>query len=296
MSKTKKRTPQGGRIHRTRTQELWHQFKKNKGAMVGLIMFSLILIAVIIAQFAFDYGTDITKMNATQLLQHPSWKHPFGTDHMGRDVMARVLYGGRYSLIIGLCAVALSTLAGLIIGSIAGYYGGRLDNLVMRLVDIFMVVPALLIVIIIVSLLGVSLPNLIIGLSIGAIPAASRQVRAAILPVRNSDYVEAARAIGVSDFRIIITHIIPNSLSTIIVNTTMRIGGTIVSAAGYSFLGLGVPTPMPEWGAMLSDARSLMIDYPYLVIFPGLAILLTAMSINLIGDGLRDALDPKLKR
>lgn len=296
MSKIKAPRKERGKIRRTRGQEIWHQFRKNKGAMVGLVIFALILIAAIVAQLAYDYNTDITKMNAAQMLLSPSAAHPFGTDHMGRDVLARVLYGARYSLTIGLGAVAISTAAGLIIGALAGYYGGFLDNLVMRAVDVFMVIPALLIVMIIVSVLGVSMTNLIIGLSIGSIPASARQVRAAILPVRNSEYVEAARCIGVSDWRIILTHILPNSMSTIIVNTTIRIGGTIVAAAGYSFLGLGVPTPIPEWGAMLSDARSLMLDHPNLIVFPGLAILLTAMSINLIGDGLRDALDPKLKR
>ena len=296
MSKTKTPAKNGGKVQRTRGQETWHQFRKNKGAMVGLVVFALILIATIVAQIVYDYNTDITKMNATQMLLPPSWEHPFGTDHMGRDVLARVLYGARYSLTIGLGAVALSTIVGLVVGALAGYYGGFLDNLVMRAVDVFMVIPALLIVMIIVSVLGVSMTNLIIGLSIGSIPASARQVRAAILPVRNSEYVEAAKCIGVSDWRIICGHILPNSMSTIIVNTTIRIGGTIVAAAGYSFLGLGVPTPIPEWGAMLSDARSLMLDHPNLIIFPGIAILLTAMSINLIGDGLRDALDPKLKR
>lgn len=295
-TKTKAAKKAKARVRRTRGQELWHQFKKNKGAMVGLVVFSIVVLIAIYAQFAYDYTTDITKLNPLQMLQKPSAAHPFGTDHMGRDVMARVFYGARYSILIGLGAVALSTVVALVIGSIAGYYGGKFDNLLMRLVDIFMVVPSLLIVMIIVSVLGVSLPNLIVGLSIGAIPAATRQVRAAILPVRSSEFVESAKAIGVPDWRIIVTHVVPNSMSTIIVNTTMRIGSTIVSAAGYSFLGLGVPTPMPEWGAMLSDARSLMLDYPYLVLFPGLAILITAMSINLIGDGLRDALDPKLRR
>jgi len=295
-TKTKAAKKAKARVRRTRGQELWHQFKKNKGAMVGLVVFAIVVLIAIYAQFAYDYTTDITKLNPLQMLQKPSAAHPFGTDHMGRDVMARVFYGARYSILIGLGAVALSTVVALVIGSIAGYYGGKFDNLLMRVVDIFMVIPALLIVMIIVSVLGVSLPNLIVGLSIGAIPAATRQVRAAILPVRNSEFVESAKAIGVPDWRIIVTHVVPNSMSTIIVNTTMRIGSTIVSAAGYSFLGLGVPTPMPEWGAMLSDARSLMLDYPYLVLFPGLAILITAMSINLIGDGLRDALDPKLRR
>ena len=296
MSKTKAAQKAKARVRRTRGQELWHQFKKNKGAIVGLVVFSIVILIAIYAQIAYDYTTDITKLNPLQMLQKPSAAHPFGTDHMGRDVMARVFYGARYSILIGLGAVALATSVALVIGSIAGYYGGKFDNLLMRMVDIFMVIPALLIVLIIVSVLGVSLPNLIIGLSIGTIPVSTRQVRAAILPVRNSEFVEAAKAIGVPDWRIIVTHVIPNSMSTIIVNTTMRIGSTIVSAAGYSFLGLGVPTPMPEWGAMLSDARSLMLDYPYLVLFPGLAILITAMSINLIGDGLRDALDPKLRR
>ena len=298
MNKTKTKAAQKAkaRVRRTRGQELWHQFKKNTGAMVGLVVFCIIIALASYAEFAYDYTTDITKLNPLQMLQKPSAAHPFGTDHMGRDVLARVLYGARYSILIGLGAVSLSTVVALVIGSIAGYYGGKFDNLLMRVVDIFMVIPALLIVMIIVSVLGVSLPNLIVGLSIGAIPAATRQVRAAILPVRNSEFVESAKAIGVPDWRIIVTHVVPNSMSTIIVNTTMRIGSTIVSAAGYSFLGLGVPTPMPEWGAMLSDARSLMLDYPYLVLFPGLAILITAMSINLIGDGLRDALDPKLRR
>ncbi len=296
MSKKVKQEHRSGRIKRTRGQEIWYQFKKNKGAVAALIVFVLFIAIAIFAQFYYDYDEDIVNMNPMQTLQAPSRAHPFGTDHMGRDVFARVFYGARYSLVISLTTVLISTFFGILLGSIAGYYGGVTESFLMRLVDIFTMIPSLLLTIILVSVLGVSIPNLVIALSIGGIPSMARVVRAAVLPIRNSEYVESARSLGVSDLLIILTHVLPNCLSPIIVNMTIRVGTTIISTATYSFLGLGVPTPTPEWGAMLSDGRAYMRDHANLILAPGFAIMVTALCCNLIGDGLRDALDPKLRK
>ncbi len=282
---------------RTRGQQIWHQFCKNKGSVVGMAMIIILLIVGIYAQFAYDYDTDIIGMNVDSILLFPGQDgHLIGTDHMGRDMLARLLYGAKYSILIGVLATAISTVIGVAIGAIAAYVGGKVETVMMRLVEILMMIPTVLLTIILVAVMGVSLNNLIWALSLSGIPFMARQVRAAVLPLKDSEFVEAAKALGVSDFMILMTHILPNSLSPIIVQATIRIGVTIVSASVYSFLGLGVPSPTPEWGAMLSDARVNMRQYPFLVIYPGLAIMWTTMGFNLMGDGLRDALDPKLKK
>ncbi len=279
-----------------RSAQIWRQYRKNKGAVIGLVILSLFVIIAVASSFIWDYDTDITGMNAAQRLLKPSWEHLFGTDHMGRDVLARVFYGTRYSLLIGFGSTLISTFFGILFGSIAGYYGGKIENVTMRIVELLLMIPNMLLTIVIVSAFGISLGNLLLAQGLATIPHFTRNARAAIMTVRDNEYIEAARAMGVSDFKIIIKHVIPNALSPILVQVTSRIGGCIVGAAGFSFLGLGVPIPTPEWGAMLSDSRVHMRTYPHLVIFPGLAILILVLAINQIGDGLRDALDPKLKR
>lgn len=279
-----------------RSVQIWRQFKKNKGAVVGLVILAIFLVIALVSGFVWDYKTDITGMNARERLMTPCLQHPFGTDHMGRDLMARVFYGTRYSLLIGFGATLISTVFGVLFGAIAGYYGGKVENVTMRVVELLLMIPNMLLTIVIVSAFGISLTNLLLAMGLSTIPHFTRNARAAIMTVRDNEYIEAAKAMGVSDFKIIIKHIIPNALSPILVQVTSRVGGCIVGAAAFSFLGLGVPIPTPEWGAMLSDARNYMREFPHLVIFPGLAILILVLAINQIGDGLRDALDPKLKR
>lgn len=225
----------------------------------------------------------------------PSSEHYFGTDEYGRDIFARVIYGCRTSMEIGLLSVAASCIIGVIIGAVAGFYGGITDNLFMRFIDILMAIPNTLLGISIVAALGNSIPNLIIALSIGSIAGYARVVRVSVLSTKGMEYVEAAYATGASDARIIFKYILPNCLAPIIVQATMSVATTIMTATGLSFLGLGVPAPTPEWGAMASSSRAYIRDYWWLVTFPGIAIMITAFSFNLFGDGLRDALDPKLK-
>lgn len=282
-------------VKKSKTQEIWHQFKKNKGAVAGLVMICIILVVAIAAEFCFDYRTDIAGISRYKL-ETPSFEHFFGTDHLGRDVFARVLYGARYSLLIGFVVVTISTCVGTLLGAIAGYYGGTVENVIMRIVELFLMIPNILLAIIFVAAFGISLTNLMVALGLSTVPHFARTGRSSVMTVRGNEYVEAAKALGVSDFKIIVKHILPNALSPILVQATTRVASAIISAATFSFLGLGVPSPLPEWGAMLSDARPFMRDYPHLIIFPGLAIMITVLAINLVGDGLRDALDPKLKR
>ena len=279
-----------------RSKQIWRQYKKNKGAVIGLVVLCMFIVIAIVSNLIWDYKTDITGMNIKQRLITPCLQHLFGTDHMGRDVLARVFYGTRYSLLIGFGSTLISTVFGILFGSIAGYYGGKIENVTMRIVELLLMIPNMLLTIVIVSAFGINLGNLLLAQGLATIPHFTRNARAAIMTVRDNEYIEAAKAMGVSDFKIIVKHVIPNALSPILVQVTTRVGGCIVGAAGFSFLGLGVPIPTPEWGAMLADAKTNMRAYPHLVIFPGLAILILVLAINQIGDGLRDALDPKLKR
>lgn len=280
----------------TRSALIWHQFKKNRGAMVGLAVLAIVILAALASGFIWDFDTDIIGMNAADRLQKPSLAHPFGTDNMGRDLLARVCYGARYSLVIGLLAVLISFVLGVLIGSLAGYFGGKFDYWVMRAVELFMMIPGIMLVIVFIAALGINMENLIISIGLSTVPQITRTMRASAMQIRNSEYVEAARAVGCSNFKIIVTHIIPNAINSSFVYATVRFGSCITDAAAFSFLGLGVPAPLPEWGALLSDGRLYMRDFPHLILFPGLAIMITVLAANLIGDGLRDALDPKMKR
>ncbi|MBP3685636.1 MAG: ABC transporter permease [Clostridia bacterium] len=279
-----------------RSRQIWRQYKKNKGAVLGLFVLCAFVVIAIASGFIWNYDTDIVGMNISERLLKPCAEHLFGTDHMGRDVLTRVFYGTRYSLLIGFGSTLISTFFGILFGAIAGYYGGKIENVTMRIVELLLMIPNMLLTIVIVSAFGINLGNLILAQGLATIPHFTRNARASIMTVRDNEYIEAARAMGVSDFKIIVKHVLPNALSPILVQVTTRIGGCIVGAAGFSFLGLGVPIPTPEWGAMLADARTHMRANPHLVIFPGLAILILVLAINQIGDGLRDALDPKLKR
>ena len=266
--------------------EVWKRLCRNKTAVFGLVILSPILI---------DYETQVIKTNYSEALQAPSANHWFGTDEMGRDILLRVMYGSTVSLSIGVVTVAVSLTVGLILGAAAGYFGGKTDMIIMRIMDIFLAIPGTLLAICIVASLGNSIPNLVIAQAVSSIPTFSRVVRGAVITARDADYVEAARAIGAKDATIIFHEVLPNSLAPIIVQTTLQVASVILSIAGLSFIGLGIPAPRPEWGAMLSGARAYIRDYSYMCLFPGLAIMTTILSLNLLGDGLRDALDPRLR-
>lgn len=279
-----------------RLLEVGRQFCRNKGAVLGLIVTILMILVAIFADVIWNYKEDVISIHIMDKFQEPSLQHLFGTDQFGRDMLARVGYGTRYSLIIGFSSVLTALAIGLPIGAAAGYFGGKFDNLFMRIVDAITIIPSILLTVILVSVLGTSLVNLILALSISSIPILARITRASVLTVRNNEYVESAKAIGGSGFYIVMTQILPNCFSPILVQATLRMGTTIISAAGLSYIGLGVPVPTPEWGALLNASKDFILDRPYLCLFPGLAIMVSVMAINLVGDGLRDALDPKLKR
>ena len=273
-----------------------HNLAKNKGAMAGLFLIAVICLVAIFADFLYDYEEVVVKVNLSQKLIAPCLEFPCGTDNMGRDILARIVHGARYSLAVGLAATVFGLVVGVFFGAIAGYYGGTLEDVIMRANDILSSIPAILMGIVIVSALGVSLPNLMMAIGITSVPQFVRITRASVLTVRNQEYIEALHATGLSEARIIGMHVLPNCLSPIIVQITLRIGSAVIAASSLSFLGLGVPAPAPEWGAMLSVGRQFIRTASYMTIFPGLAILITVLAFNLLGDGLRDALDPKLKK
>ena len=276
--------------------EIWRLLVRNKGAMVGMAITFLLIFIACTADIFFDYDTDVVGQTLKVQFTPPNSQYWFGTDHLGRDIFARVLYGTKYSLLIGIVATSISAGIALVLGSISGYYGGRLENLIMRICDVFGAIPSLLLGMLIVSVLGPDLINLTIALGISGFPYLTRVIRASVLTVRNSEYVEAAKAIGMPEWKIIAKYIIPNCMSPIIVAVTLRVGSNIISASSLSFLGLGAQPPMPEWGTMLSDGRNYVRHQPYITVFPGLAIMITVLSLNMFGDGLRDAMDPKLRR
>ena len=284
--------------HKKRTSwfaETWRRLARNRAAMVGLAILAVICLVALFADVLYPYQQTAVKQNIRVRLQWPSAAHPFGTDEFGRDLLARVVHGTRVSLFISVIAVLFSLAAGGILGAVAGYYGKRLDNVIMRLMDMVLAMPMILFAMVIVAALGPSTINLVVSLAISQIPTFARIVRGSVLTVKDSEFIEAARAIGEKDFSIIVNHILPNCMAPVIVQTTLRIAATITSAAALSFLGLGVQPPAPEWGALLSSGRTYIRDSSYLTMFPGLAIMVTILALNLLGDGLRDALDPRLR-
>lgn len=275
---------------------LWRQLRKNKGAILGMILLILVIGIALTSPIIFNYEEQVVANNIKERMQAPSAQHWFGTDDMGRDIFARVCYGARYSLAVGIIAVMFALVFGVTLGAAAGYIGGAFEDITMRVCDIFSSIPSVLMAIAVVSALGKSTFNLMIAVGIASTAPFIRVARAAVLTIRGEEYIESARAIGSPEWLIVATHILPNCVSQIIVQATLRVGSAIISAAQLSFLGLGVPAPAPEWGSMLSAGRAYIRDYSYMTLYPGLAIMVTVLSLNLIGDGLRDALDPKLKR
>lgn len=279
---------------RSQLAEIWRRLCKNRMAIIGLIILCILVLCAVFADLIapYDYATqDYAAMHQT-----PSWEHLMGTDNTGRDIFSRVIYGARTSLIVGFISLAVGGFFGCLLGAIAGYLGGALETTIMGFCDILMAIPNTVLAIAIASTLGPGIVNAMIAVGISSIPSFCRIVRSSTMTVKNEEYIEAARAIGANNPHIIRKHIFPNVLAPIIVQATLSIGKAIIICAALSFLGLGIQPPEAEWGNMLSAARKFVRDYPHEVIFPGLAIMLTALACNLFGDGLRDALDPKLKR
>ena len=272
-----------------------HRFVRNRSAMVGLVIFLIIFFGCTCAGLYMDYQQMAIKQDFMQQYQTPSLQHWFGTDQYGRDLFARIVFGGRTSLITSLMVIIVSTCLGAVIGALAGYYGGAVDNVIMRINDVFYSIPYTMMAICIAASMGGGMVNLGIACVVAVTPGNVRMFRAWVMPLKESDYIEAARAYGTGDRRILLRHIIPNTLGPIIVQATLNLAGTIIAVAALSYIGLGVQSPNPEWGSMLSEAKTYMRDFPHMVIFPGVAILVSTLALNLIGDGLRDALDPRLK-
>lgn len=274
--------------------EAWYRLRRNRMAMIGLGIIVLLIIFALFPQYIAPYGED--EQNYSEAFIFPCSEHLMGTDNYGRDIFSRIIYGTRTSLLIGVMAVAMSVLVGGTCGLAAAYYSGKTDNIIMRIMDIFYALPNFLLAIAIASALGSGLFNLAIAIAISQVPGYARVVRAAALTVRNQEYMEAIKAIGGSPLRQMLRHMLPNAIAPIIVQATLGMASAILSGAALSFLGVGVQPPTAEWGYMLNSGRQYIRDYWYIVTFPGLMIMLTIFGLNLLGDGLRDAMDPKLKR
>ena len=272
---------------------VWDRLIHHHGALIGMTIVFLLLLVIVFADVLAPY--DYFKQDAANMFAPMSKEHLFGTDRFGRDILSRVIFGARYSIPIGIAATTLAALIGIILGALAGYYGGRVDYFIMRFLDIYQSIPALVLCLSFALVLGKGVFSTILALSIAGFGEYARILRGTIMQVKGNEYVEAARAIKGSDRHIIIRHMIPNSIAPVIVSFTMGIGDNILAIASLGFIGMGLPTNIPDWGAMLSDGRNFMNLYPNQVLVPGFAIMITVLAFNLFGDGLRDALDPRLK-
>ncbi|GAA0372885.1 ABC transporter permease [Bacillus horti] len=270
------------------------RLRSNKVALIGGYLIILFILIALIGPYFTVYEYD--KVDYSLRLLPPSTDHWFGTDHNGRDIFTRVIHGMPISLYVGFLSVLLGGIIGIPLGIVSGYYGGKIDALIMRIMDILLAFPGILLALALVSVLGSSLNNVIIAVGIFSVPAFARIVRGSTLATKKLEYIDAVRALGATDLRIIFRHILPNIMSPIIVQATLRIATAILAASGLSFLGMGAQPPTPEWGAMLSDGRRVLFDFPHVAFFPGLAIVLVVLVFNIFGDGLRDALDPKMKK
>ena len=277
---------------RSQMRDIWRRFKSNKLAMVGLVIVVVIVLSAVFADVITPYEYSA---RSSDRLVFPCLAHPFGTDNYGRDLLSRVIYGGRISLLVSLLGLLISVGIGSVLGATAGYFGGPYETIVMRLMDIIMAIPGTLMAVAVSALLGNGVVNTAIAVSVGGIAPSARMLRATVLTIRDQAYVEAARARGSGNFRIIIRQILPNTLSPLIVDSTLRIGTNIMMISGLSFIGLGVQPPTPEWGSILNTGREFITTFWPMITFPGIAIMLTMFGFNVMGDGLRDALDPKLK-
>ena len=270
------------------------RLSKNPSAVIGFMVAVFLAVIAVFAPLIAPYRYDKQDLRHTRAA--PSAQHIFGTDELGRDIFSRVVWGSRFSLSIGVLAVLLGTSIGMALGAIAGYFGGVADDIIMRLIDVVQSIPGILLAISISVVLGPGFFNSMLALSVGGIPMSCRLTRAAVLGIRHEEYLEAATSINASTPRIILRHVLPNSFAPVLVSSTMSVGNIIMMAAMLSFIGLGVQPPMPEWGSMIAGGRSLIRSCPWMVTFPGIFIMLAVLALNMFGDGLRDALDPKLKK
>lgn len=285
---------------RTLWQEAWRRFKKNKVALASLIFLGILLVISVgtlvidlVTKEAF-YDAHVINQDLLAKLKAPSLAHPLGQDEFGRDVLFRILWGARYSLFLGITTVIVAALFGTILGALAGFYE-KADNVIMRCMDVLLAIPSTVLAICLVGALGPSLTNIVLAVAISYIPTFARVVRSSVLSIKEQEFIEASRSYGSGDGRIIFKYILPNALTPLIVQSTLSVASAILMIASLSFMGLGIQPPTPEWGAMLSNARIYMRDALHITLVPGVAIMLTILSLNLVGDGLRDALDPKLK-
>ena len=285
------------KIKKTRSSsfwsDAWRRLRKNKSAMIALAVLAVMVFCAIFAPIISPYSP--TEQNWDDAFQMPSFQHLLGTDNFGRDILSRIIYGSRISLLVGVSSIVTAIIAGGLLGAVSGYYGGRVDNLMMRTMDILMAIPGMLLAISLAAAMKPGLLSLVIAIAVAEVPGYARVVRASVLTIKDQEYIEAAESIGASDARIILRHIIPNCMAPIIVQATLGMAGAILSAASMSFLGLGIQPPTPEWGSMLSAAKDYITSYWHMAAFPGIAIMITIFSLNALGDGLRDALDPRLK-
>ncbi|HWQ31170.1 MAG TPA: ABC transporter permease [Negativicutes bacterium] len=285
-----------GRRSFSRFGEIWCRLTKNKAAMAGLFIVIAVILIAIFSNVLVDYDTQVVKTNIKDRLTLPCKEYLLGTDELGRDILSRIIYGSRMSLMIGALGVIFSLTVGIVFGSLAAFYGGTLETVIMRICDVFEGLPSFLLAIVITSAFGTSIFTLMLAITFGSFSSCIRIMRGAVLTVKDQEFIEAAYAMGANNWQIITYHIMPNCVATIIVQATLRIGTGITTASALSFLGLGVQPPDPEWGAMLSSGRQFLLEAPYLTMFPGLALMITILAFNMLGDGLRDALDPRLKQ
>ena len=269
----------------------WTRLRQHRIAVAGSVFVLLFIVVSLTAPIIAPY--DPTHTDLQQTLKAPSFSHPFGTDHFGRDVFSRIIYGARTSLLIGVFSVFIAAVGGILLGLVGGYFSGWIDNLIMRCVDVMLTFPRILLSILLIAIIGTGMENIMLAVGLFAIPTYARLVRSSVLVLKETEFVEAARAVGSSSRRVLFRHIFPGTLGPIVVQSTFLIATSIRVAAGLSFLGIGVPPPTPEWGSMLADARSYMALAPHLLTIPGLALMFVVLSFNLVGDGLRDALDPR---
>ena len=289
-----RRTRKSGKVRSsTPMKEAWLRLIRNRVAILGMIILILLALVAILAPVLTPYGFD--EVNMKDKLQFPSAKHPFGTDQLGRDMLTRCIYGTRITLPIAIFAVLFAILVGGVLGIIAAYFGGTVDNTIMRIIDIWGSIPGIMLAIAIVACLGNNETVLVIGLSMGAVPNMARTFRGAIFTVIDSDYVESSRSMGASNFRIMFRHLVPNAVGPVILAIVGLLGVEVLCVSALSFVGVGISPPTPEWGSLLSTGRQYLSTHAYLCLFPGIMIMLAVLGFNLLGDGLRDALDPRLK-
>lgn len=276
--------------------DAWRRMRRSHTAVIGMILFALIVIVCFSAPLFSDYDAQVINSDIALIRKYPVEGHPLGTDELGRDLLLRILWGGRTSITIALAATVVSSVLGVILGAIPAYYGGATDSIIMRTLDVFMAIPSMLLMITLVNIMKPTTFNLIIAMSISGVPSIARIVRGQMLSVMRNEYVEAVRGMGASGVRIVVKHVLPNAISPLIAQIVSSVAGEITMISTLSYIGLGVQQPAPEWGSMLAAGQQFIRDQPYLTIFPGLAIVITIISLTLMGDGLRDALDPRMKR